>query len=576
MSSLLRLDVLVQITQTFAGRLASLGRQCGPALLGLTLAACAWVTPAPSGPVAVKLLAINDFHGNLKPPSSGIRIKDPKDPTKTVTVEAGGAEAMATLVKDLRAKNPNNIFVAAGDLIGGSPLLSALFHDEPTVESLGLMGLEVTAVGNHEFDQGKDELLRKQHGGCHPTDGCKGPAAFKGASFKYLAASTVDLRTGKTIFPPYHVKRFEGIPVAFIGLTLKNTPAIVAPSGVVGLQFNDEADTVNALLPELKKQGIEAIVLLIHEGGFPTGDYNECPGISGPIVDIVKKLDKAVDLVVSGHTHRAYNCVIDGRLVTSGDKYGTIVTEIDVTIDPKTRDVAKAQANNLIVYRDRYAKDPAQTQLIEAYEKLAAPLADRPVATLSDTLNRDENPAGETTLGQWVADAQLAATQAPENGGAVIAVSNIGGIRAPLAKTGDGRVRYADVFAVQPFYNNLVTLSLTGAQLQLALEQQWINQPKPRPLQVSKGFSYTWDASRPVGQRVVPGSLKLNGQPLQPQQTYRVTVNSFLADGGDGFAVFKQGTQRRTGAMDVDALEQFMRAQRIVGPGKLDRIQRLN
>jgi 5'-nucleotidase len=238
-------------------------------------------------------------------------------------------------VQQLRAKNPNHIFVAAGDLIGATPLLSALFKDEPTIESLSLMGLEASAVGNHEFDKGAAELLRMQNGGC-AADGCKGPAPFKGAQFQYLAASTVDTASGKTLLPAYHVKSFQGIPVAFIGLTLKDTPTIVVPAGVAGLEFRDEAETVNALVPQLRAQGIEAIVLLIHEGGVPTGDYNECPGISGPIVDIVKKLDKAVDLVISGHTHRAYNCRIDGRLVTSGDKYGTIVTEIDLVLDPKT------------------------------------------------------------------------------------------------------------------------------------------------------------------------------------------------------------------------------------------------
>lgn len=540
------------------------------------LSACAPLQREGKPIVEVKLLAINDFHGNLQPPASGIKIRDPKDASKLVTVPAGGAEHMATLVKELRAKNPNNIFVGAGDLIGGSPLLSALFHDEPTVEALGLMGLEASAVGNHEFDHGKDELLRKQHGGCHPTDGCKGPAPFAGAKFQYLAASTVDKQSGKTVFPGYIVKHFEGIPVAFIGLTLKNTPAIVAPSGVAGLEFRDEAETVNALVPELRKQGVEAIVVLLHEGGFPTGDYNECPGISGPVVDIVKNFDKAVDVVVSGHTHRAYNCVIDGRLVTSGDKYGTIVSEIDVSLDRQTRDVVRAQANNVIVRNDTYAKDPQQTKLIQAYERLSAPLANRPVARITEDLTRDESPAGETTLGNLVADAQLAATQGADDGAAVIAFTNIGGIRAPLNRSGDGHVTYAQVFAVQPFYNNLVTLTLTGEQLHTALEQQWINQPKPRPLQVSKGFSYAWDASRPVGQRVVTGSVKLNGQPLQPKARYRVTMNNFLAEGGDGFSVFKQGTERRTGPLDVDALERHLRAAGVVGSIKRDRIQRVN
>ncbi len=545
-------------------------------LTAVALAACTTTPPRATQPVAVKVLAINDFHGNLKPPRGGIRIKDPADPSKTVDVPAGGAEHLATAVAQLRAKNPNHIFVAAGDLIGASPLLSALFRDEPTIDSLGLMGLEVTAVGNHEFDRGSAELLRMQKGGCHPGDGCKGPSPFKGASFKYLAASTIDIASGQTILPAYHVKRFEGVPVAFIGLTLKDTPNIVVPSGVAGLRFEDEAATVNKLVPELKRQGIEAIVLLIHEGGFATGDYNQCPGISGPIVEIVKKLDKAVDLVVSGHTHRAYNCMIDGRLVTSADKYGTIVSEIDLVLDPKSGDVTSARADNLIVRTDRFAKDPAQTKLIEVYEQLAAPLAKRVVGKIAAPLTRDESPAGEMPVGQVVADAQLAATRGAADGAAVIALMNPGGLRANLTAAADGSVRYEDLFAVQPFYNNLVTLTLTGAQIVQVLEQQWLNQPRPRILQVSKGFSYSWDNAKPAGQRVVPGSVMLDGKAIDATAAYRVTVNSFLADGGDNFGAFKQGRSAKTGVMDVDAFEAHI-AKRALGElVALDRIKRLN
>ena len=234
-----------------------------------------------AAPVEVRILAINDFHGNLRPPPGGIRIADPDDKTKKIVVPAGGAETMATLVKQLREGHTNTIFVAAGDLIGASPFLSAMFHDEPTIESLSMMGLAIASVGNHEFDEGKDELLRMQNGGCHPVDKCQGPHPFAGAKFHYLAASTIDKSTGKTMFPAYEIREFEGIPVAFIGLTLKGTPNIVSPAGVAGLEFRDEAETVNALVPELKARGVEAIVVLIHEGGYPTGDYNECPGISG-------------------------------------------------------------------------------------------------------------------------------------------------------------------------------------------------------------------------------------------------------------------------------------------------------
>jgi 5'-nucleotidase len=531
-------------------------------------------TTPPTAHVVVTILAINDFHGNLRPPPGGISIADPQDKTKKIAVSAGGAEHMATLVKQLRAKRKNSVFVAAGDLIGASPLLSALFHDEPTIESLSAMGLEITAVGNHEFDEGSTELLRMQNGGCHPKDGCQGPHKFAGAKFRYLAASTVDKSTGKTLLPAYAVKEFEGIPVAFIGLTLKGTPNVVSPSGVVGLEFRDEAETINALVPQIRQRGIEAIVVLIHEGGFPTGDYNECPGISGPIVDIVGKLDKAVDLVVSGHTHRAYRCVIDGRLVTSADKFGTVVTEIELQLDRKTRDVISAKADNLIVRTGAYAKDPEQTALLAAYEALVKPPGGRPVGSITAALSRDEGPAGESVLGQIIADAQLAATQSEKDGGAVIALTNPGGIRTSLPRSADGVVTFAEIFAVQPFGNPLTTLSLTGSQIKTLLEQQWLNQPKPRILQVSKGFSYTWDDRRPRGDFVAAEGITLHGRAIDPAGRFRVTVNAFLADGGDGFAVFKEAAEPRGGPPEIVALEAYFKANSPLSPGSLDRIRR--
>src|SRR5713101_7159299 len=494
----------------------SLCRVLAALMLAIALEPCSRAT-AQAAPVELRILAINDFHGYLQPPPGGIRIADPGDKSKKVAVPAGGSEHMATLVKQLRQGASNTIFAAAGDLIGASPFLSALFHDEPTIESLSMMGLEVASVGNHEFDEGKEELLRMQNGGCHPTDGCQGPHPFPGAKFRYLAASTIEKSTGKTVFPPYAIREFEGIPVAFIGLTLKGTPDIVSPVSVAGLEFRDEADTVNALVPELKARGVEAIVVLIHQGGFPIGDYNECPGISGPIVDIVKKFDRAVDVVISGHTHQAYVCEIDGRLVTSGDKYGTLVTAIDLKLDPGTRDIISAKADNTIVRIGAYPKDAEQTALLTAYDKVAAPIANRRAGSVTETLSRVPNmTTGESVLGDIVADAQLAATRAEANGGAAIALTNPGGIRADITKKDDGAVSYADVFASQPFRNQLVTLTLTGAQIKAALEQQWLDPSRPRILQVSGGFSYSWDAAKPYGEHVVAASMTLNGARIEP------------------------------------------------------------
>jgi 5'-nucleotidase len=531
---------------------------------------------AQAASVDLRILAINDFHGNLRPPAGGISIADPGDKTRKINVAAGGAEHMATLVKQLRQGAKNTIFVAAGDLIGASPFLSAMFHDEPTIESLSMMGLEVASVGNHEFDEGMDELLRMQNGGCHPVDKCQGPHPFPGAKFHYLAASTIEKKTGKTVFPPYEIREFEGIPVAFIGLTLKGTPDIVSPVSVAGLEFRDEADTVNALVPALKARGVEAIVVLIHEGGFPTGDYNECPGISGPIVDIVKKFDKAVDVVISGHTHRAYVCKIDGRLVTSGDKYGTIVTTIDLKLDSITRDVISARADNVIVRTGADAGDAEQTALLASYDKFAAPIANRRAGSIMGTLSRVPNDAGESVLGDVIADAQLAATRTDTKGAAVIAFTNPGGVRTDIAKKEDGAVTYADVFASQPFRNQLVTLTLTGAQIKNMLEQQWLDPNRPRILQVSKGFNYTWENAKPYGDHVVADRMSLNGQPVDPATRYRVTVNNYLAVGGDGFTVLKQGTAPQFGIYDVDALDGYFQANSPIAPAGADRIMRLN
>jgi 5'-nucleotidase len=529
-----------------------------------------------TAPVELRILAINDFHGNLRPPPGGIRIADPADNSKKIMVDAGGAERMATLVNQLRDGHRNTIFVAAGDLIGASPFLSAMFHDEPTIESMSMMGLALSAVGNHEFDEGKDELLRMQNGGCHPVDTCQGPHPFTGATFHYLAASTIEKASGKTVFPAYEIREFDGIPVAFIGLTLKTTPDIISPQSAAGLEFRDEVETVNALVPELKARGIEAIVVLIHQGGTPSGDYNACPAIAGPIVDIVRNFDKAVDVVVSGHTHQAYVCEIDGRLVTSGDKYGTLVTAIDLKLDPVTRDIISAKADNHIVRIADLDKDAGQTALLESYDRVASPIANRPAGSVTETLSRTPNNTGESPLGDIIADAQLAATASVASGGAVIAFTNPGGVRTDIARKEGGAVTFADLFASQPFRNQLVTLTLTGQRIKDLLEQQWSDPKRPRILQVSKGFGYAWDNAKGNGERIIAARMSLNGQPIDPATSYRVTVNNFLAVGGDGFTVLRDGTGWQTGVYDSDALDAYFKTNSPVGPTAGGRIIRLN
>jgi len=405
-----------------------------------------------------------------------------------------------------------------------------------------------------------------------PSTNVRGCIRLKAQSFTILRPLPSRRVPGR----PYFLLTLSGSSIAFIGLTLKGTPDIVSPAGVAGLEFRDEADTVNALVPELKARGVEAIVVLIHEGGFPTGGYNECPGISGPIVDIVRKFDRAVDVVISGHTHQAYVCEIDGRLVTSADKFGTIVTAIDLKLDSVTRDVIGARADNVIVRTGVYARDPEQTALLDAYDKFAAPIANRRAGWITETLSRTPNDAGESTLGDIIADAQLAATSADANGGAVIAFTNPGGVRTDIPKSEEGAVTYADLFASQPFRNQLVTLTLTGMQIKNMLEQQWLDPKRPRILQVSIGFNYAWDGTKPYGERVIADRMSLNGQRIDPATSYRVTVNNFLSVGGDGFTVFREGTAQRFGAYDVEALYGYFQANSPIAPTTTDRIVRLN
>jgi 5'-nucleotidase len=527
----------------------------------------------PSGTVDVQILAVNDFHGNLMPPSGSSG--------RVGGIDAGGVEYLATHIATLRSRNPNTAVVSAGDMIGASPLLSALFHDEPTIEAFNLIGLDYNAVGNHEFDEGIAELIRMQEGGCHPIDGCLDGDDFTGAQFRFLAANVKWKKNGKPVFPAYKTKSFNGVQVAFIGMTLEGTPSIVSPAGIAQLRFEDEADTVNALIPELKQRGVEAIVVVVHEGGTQSSPapYNGCTGISGPVVDIVNRMDDAVDVVITGHTHQPYNCTIDGKLVTSAFSFGRLVTRIDLTVDRATRDVVAKVADNRIVTRD-VPKDPRLTSLIGKYNTIAAPLTNRVIGSISADITRAPNAAGESALGDVIADAQLYATAPAGFGEAVVAFMNPGGIRADLsyagsaAGEGDGNVTYGEAFTVQPFGNSLVTMTLTGAQIDTLLEQQFVGcgQTSNRILQVSAGFEYAWNATGTACNKVDPQSIRVNGVMVVSGASYRVTVNSFLADGGDNFTVLTEGTDRLGGAVDTDALEDYFAAYSPVAPGPRNRI----
>jgi 5'-nucleotidase len=539
-------------------------------------------TPKGPKPVDVQLLALNDFHGALEEPSgSGGRIQTGPDPDGAGSapapgVDAGGVEFLSTQLAQLAAaqKKNNTITVAAGDLIGASPLLSAAFHDEPTIEALGLAGLDYAGVGNHEFDEGAGELLRIQNGGCHPVDGCADGTPYEGADFQYLSANAFLTETGEPLLDPYAIHRVQGVEIGFIGMTLEGTDRIVSQEAVAGLEFADEVETANRYAAELQAQGVEAIVVLLHEGGVQSGpdawNVDQCNGLTGPIVDIATGMSDAIDVVVSGHTHQAYNCSIDGTVVTSASSNGRLVTDIDLQVDRRTGDVidSATRVDNVIVERT-VARDPAQTALIARYREALGPIANEVVGNATAPIDRTADDTGENPLGNLIADAQLADTR---DEGAVAAFMNPGGVRADLSA---GDITYEEAFTVQPFANNLVTLGLTGAQLDCLLEQQYV---VGRTLLPSASVNYTVTPTAQAGTAADPCSgqrvnaLTIDGVAVDPAATYRITVNNFLAGGGDGFTVLRQGLDPVTGSIDLDAFVAYLQANDPVTAPETDRI----
>jgi 5'-nucleotidase len=537
------------------------------------------------------LLGFNDFHGAIdKPTGSGAAING---------VPAGGVEYLTTYVKNLRAaaeaEGRRSLTVGAGDLIGATPLVSAAFHDEPTIELMNeAIGMDMSSVGNHEFDEGVAELLRMQFGGCHPTDGCQDGDGFAGADFRYLAANVVSKNTGLPILLPFDIRFVDGAPVGFIGMTLEGTPSIVNPAGITSVTFKDEIETANKWGGLLRLLGIKALVLLIHEGGQQNTtpvDPNSCASFAGPVAQIVAGLRPEFGIVVSGHTHRFYSCGLPNSsgattVVTSAGSNGQLVTNIDFTVDKWSRRFAEVSANNVITANsDPALVDPVAKQISDKYRTAVAPIANAVVGSISATITRDVTPTSnqESPLGDVIADAQLAWTQ---SAGADIAFMNPGGIRASLtfdspAGTG-GQVTFGECFTVQPFNNLVVTQTFTGAQIKAVLEQQVFPSPPgttppalPRILQVSAGFTYTYDTTRPAGDRVL--TMALNGVPIDPAASYQLTTNDFLANGGDGFTALTAGTNRVTApGFDVDALVGYIGANSPVAPGPADRITRLN
>lgn len=581
-----------------AAALAALLAGCGlppgapaapPAAPGTPAAAAA--TAAPAAPTTLRVIAFNDFHGHLEPGSLSLTLRDPRRPDgPPLRVAAGGAPALAGLVAALRAGAPHSVVAASGDMVGAAPLVSALFRHESTVEVLNRIGVDVATVGNHEFDAGSDELLRLLRGGCAATRpeeagrSCALAPRYDGARFAVTSAN-VWRQDGTPLFAPHWVRTFGGVRVGFIGAVTRSTPGIVVPSGVAGLRFEDEAAAVNRASAALAAQGVRAQVLLVHEGGEvgsaqQPADWNDpdCPGLRGDIVRIARQLDAEVDLVLSAHTHQGYNCRLDGRPLMQALSYGRGVSVADLVLDPVSGDVdrARTRSRNLPVLNEhsdpaqrealaaaqpaplaealrRARPDPAVAGLVAAYAQAAAPRAQREVGRIGGGFDRRGRT--DSSAGRLVADAQWAATRAPERGGAELALTNPGGLRAdlPCRGTPPCAVTYGDAFTMQPFGNSLVVMTLSGAELRALLErQQPPGRAEPAFLQPSAGLRYRWLAGAPHGQRVQ--GLELHGRPVQPDQAVRLTVNSFMADGGDGLRLLKSGRDRLGGAQDLDAL----------------------
>ncbi|WUR14373.1 bifunctional metallophosphatase/5'-nucleotidase [[Empedobacter] haloabium] len=526
------------------------------AAAAFVLAGCATTAP---GTAEINLVALNDLHGHLEADKftyAGVGEKTPR------TVMAGGIDTLAGALQAWRKEDGELLLVGAGDMIGASPALSAMWADEPTLGALDLLGLQATSVGNHEFDQGRVELLRQQKGGCaspRPDKACRFDGSYAGAKFSYLAANVIDAKTRKPLLPAYRILESKGVKIAFIGAVLQDTAEVVAAAGIAGLQFGDEADAVNRLLPELRKQGVGVFVVLLHQGGRTASEFDKqyCDDLEGELVPVVKKLDPAIRLVISGHSHKGYLCKVGDKLVTQAQMGGHMLSRIKLVVDRQTNRLVDVSARNVVMAQGAYPADPrAEAYLAKVRARGNAELA-KPVAKIGvASVTRALTGSDESALGNLIADATL---HAGRPFGAQIAFMNVGGIRATL-ETGPGNVvSKGQALAVLPFGNTLTVMNLTGTQIRALLEQQWVGDKVESRglLQVSEGFSYRYDLRKPAGQRVL--EVSLNGVPLDDNASYRVAANNFIAEGGDAFPMFAKGTNRaETGVRDIDSLTSYL------------------
>lgn len=526
--------------------------------------------------VSVRLLAFNDLHGSLRPPE-GVR-SEIRQADGSLT-PAGGAAYLAAYVTQLRSQATNSLLYSVGDNWGSSALESAMFNDEPTVELLNRMKIDASAIGNHELDKGLAEFRRMQSGGCSAVDACTFSPSFDGANFPLMAAN-MTYTNGTPATLPFTVNMVDGIPLGVIAISPANTSQIVTPGGIADLQFGDEVEAINRTADVLDFFGVKAITVLLHRGDEPAveGGPNDCNVESGPARDIALRASPKVDVIFTADSHQQYNCEFpdpagNPRVVMQGASHGRIVSVADVTIDRNTREVVRDQTSafNQIVTHD-ISPDPDIQALADRAWSEASESAQRPVGTITADLTRDRVPSGESTLGNLVADAQLAAGSTR---GAQLALTNPGGMREDLDFGTSGQVTYRQAYGVQPFGNSLEVLSVTGAVLKDALEQQFQidldGTATERILSPSAGFTYAMDRRAAPGSRI--SEMRLNGQDIAPDGVYSVVVNKFLAEGGDGFTALKNSTQMTGAGNDLDALTALFAAGSPVSPPATDRIR---
>jgi 5'-nucleotidase len=562
----------------------------------------------------LRLIGLNDFHGQIT------ATKTFTD-AKKVVHKVGGIPVLTSWIKAAQAAapaGPDSVLIThSGDFVGASVPESGLLRDEPAIlwfnqlgnewckgaDGVDTQGLEngggrnkrcnlVSTLGNHEFDKGKAELLRKIYGG----DAATGPYVvqpYPGASYPYVCANAVDSQTGKPILPPYEIKEINGERLAVIGAVTSLTPTVVLPTAVEGITFLDEATAINQYIPEIQAQGVHAILVLIHEGGlqsFNAGSLLPTGTVSGRIVDIVAHLDADVDVVLSAHTHNFTNALLPNAggkptLVTQAFSYSMAFAQIDLDIDNETHDVVQKTGRIVIAYADSgpgLTPDAGAQDLLKAALTAVGPVVNQVVGTAAVNLiasrNGGANFAGESNMGDLITDAQKAAMS-----GVAIAITNPGGIRANVPA---GPITWGELYAVQPFANYLVAMDVTGAQLWSALAQQWtgLNAAGGTKILQISGFSYEYQctknctstsaASPPI--YAILSVTDGNGTAIQndSSRVYRTVVNNFLAAGGDNFPAFKGGTNTVNGPVDLDALVNYVTAQGTVGAPTATRIVR--